>query len=137
MHASFINEIILLVVAAFIGGFVARSIKLPPVVGYLVSGVVFGVIGKTFIPSYQNLFELSQVGISLLLFTLGFEVSSKVLRRVSPVVFYVSALQILLTTLCILPVLLLFHFSFPIAVLFSVLFSFSSTAVVLKILEEK
>ncbi len=137
MHASFINEIILLVVAAFIGGFVARSIKLPPVVGYLVSGVIFGVIGKTFIPSYQNLFELSQVGISLLLFTLGFEVSLKILRRVSPIVFYVSALQILLTTICILPVLLLFHFSLPIAILFSVLFSFSSTAVVLKILEEK
>ncbi len=83
MHPSFINEIVLLVVAAFIGGFVARSVKLPPVVGYLISGIIFGVVGRNFIPSYQSLFELSQIGISLLLFTLGFEVSLQSLRRVN------------------------------------------------------
>lgn len=137
MHASFINEIILLVVAAFLGGFIARSIKLPPVVGYLVSGILFGVVGRNFIPSYQNLFELSQVGISLLLFTLGFEVSLKTLTRVSKKVIGIGILQIVLTSFLILPILLLFHFSFQIALLFSILFSFSSTAVILKILEEK
>lgn len=137
MHPSFINEIILLVIAAFLGGFVARSIKLPPVVGYLVSGVIFGVVGRNFIPSYQSLFELSQVGISLLLFTLGFEVSLQTLRRISKKIIGIGVLQVVLTSLLILPILLIFHFSFPVAVLFSALFSFSSTAVILKILEEK
>lgn len=137
MHASFINEIILLVVAAFIGGFIARSIKLPPVVGYLVSGILFGVVGKSFIPSYENLFALSQVGISLLLFTLGFEISFMTLRRVSKKIVLASVFQILITSILVFPILLLFHFSFSIALLFSVLFSFSSTAVILKILEEK
>lgn len=137
MHVSFINEIILLVVAAFIGGFVARSIKLPPVVGYVVSGVIFGVIGKAFIPSYDGLFELSQIGISLLLFTLGFEVSLQTLRKINKVVIYIAFLQIVLTSIFILPILLLFHFPFAVSLLFSILFSFSSTAVILKILEEK
>jgi CPA2 family monovalent cation:H+ antiporter-2 len=137
MHPSLINEIILLVVAAFIGGFVARSIKLPPVVGYLVSGVIFGLVGKSFIPSYENLFALSQVGISLLLFTLGFEISLNTIRRVSKKIILISIAQIVGTTLLIIPILLLFHFALPVAVLFSTLFSFSSTAVVLKILEEK
>lgn len=137
MHASFINEIILLVVAAFIGGFAARSIKLPPVVGYLVSGILFGVIGKSFIPSYESLFSLSQVGISLLLFTLGFEISFAALRRVSKKIIFTAIFQILITSILLFPILLLFHFNFQIAALFSVLFSFSSTAVILKILEEK
>ena len=137
MHASFINELIILVVAAFIGGFVARTIKLPPVVGYLVSGILFGVVGKNFIPSYESLFSLSQIGVSLLLFTLGFEVSFTTLTRISKKIILASVFQIVLTSILILPVLLLFHFSFQIAVLFSVLFSFSSTAVILKILEEK
>lgn len=137
MHPSLINEIVLLVVAAFIGGFAARTVKLPPVVGYLVSGVVFGVVGRAFIPSYQNLFELSQVGISLLLFTLGFEVSLQSLRRVNAKILYAAVSQIVLTSLIVFPILLLFHFSLQISLLFAVLFSFSSTAVILKILEEK
>ncbi len=137
MHSTFINEIILLVVAAFIGGFVARSIKLPPVVGYIVSGVVFGIVGKTFIPSYENLFKLSEIGIALLLFTLGFEVSLKTIKKINKKIIYVALLQVVITSILILPILLLFHFSIQIAVLFSVLFSFSSSAVILKILEEK
>lgn len=137
MHPSLINEILLLVVAAFFGGFVARSVKLPPVVGYLVSGVLFGVVGKNFIPSYQNLFELSQVGISLLLFTLGFEVSISALRRVNKKIIGIGVLQIVLTSILLLPILLIFRFPLPVSILFSMLFSFSSTAVILKILEEK
>lgn len=137
MHPSFINEIVLLVVAAFIGGFVARSIKLPPVVGYLVSGIIFGVVGRNFIPSYQSLFELSQIGISLLLFTLGFEVSFQSLRRVNKKIIGIGVLQIVLTSILIFPILLIFHFPLPVSILFSMLFSFSSTAVILKILEEK
>ena len=137
MHPSFINEIVLLVVAAFIGGFVARSVKLPPVVGYLISGIIFGVVGRNFIPSYQSLFELSQIGISLLLFTLGFEVSLQSLRRVNRKIIGIGVLQVVLTSVLIFPVLLLSHFPLPVAVLFSILFSFSSTAVILKILEEK
>lgn len=137
MHASFINEIILLVVAAFIGGFAARSVKLPPVVGYLISGVIFGIAGKVFIPSYDNLFRLSEIGVALLLFTLGFEISLKTLKKINGKIIYVAVLQVLLTSLFILPILLLFHFSLQIALLFSILFSFSSSAVILKILEEK
>ena len=137
MEASFINEIIILVVAAFIGGFVARAIKLPPVVGYLISGIIFGIVGKAFIPSYENLFHLSEIGVSLLLFTLGFEVSLQTLRRINKKIVYVSLLQMLLSAILILPVLLIFQFGWQISILFSVLFSFSSTAVVLKILEEK
>lgn len=137
MHGTFINEIILLVIAAFVGGFVARSIKLPPVVGYLLSGVIFGIVGKSFIPSYDSLFQLSQIGISLLLFTLGFEVSLESLRKINKKIVWIALLQIVLTSIFILPILLIFQFTFPIAVLFSVLFSFSSTAVIMKILEEK
>ncbi len=137
MHASFINEIIILVIAAFIGGFAARTVKLPPVVGYLVSGIIFGIVGKGFIPSYESLFSLSQIGVSLLLFTLGFEISFSTLMRVNKKIVLASILQILITSAFVFPILLLFHFSLQIAILFAVLFSFSSTAVILKILEEK
>ncbi len=137
MHEAFINEIILIVIAAFIGGFVARTIKLPPVVGYLVSGIIFGVVGKNFITSFDSIFALSQIGVSLLLFTLGFEMSLESLRKINKKVLLAGVLQVCFTALVLFPALLLFKFSVPVAILFSLIFSFSSTAVVVKILEEK
>lgn len=137
MQADFINEIILVVIAAFIGGFVARTIKLPPVVGYLVSGIIFGIVGKSFLTSFDSIFSLSEVGVSLLLFTLGFEMSIETLRRINKKILLAGVLQVCITAVALFPLLLLFKFALPVAVLFSLIFSFSSTAVVVKILEEK
>lgn len=137
MHPNLINEIVLIVIAAFIGGFGARSIKLPPVVGYLVSGILVGFIGKQFITSFESLFSLSEIGVSLLLFTLGFEVSIDYIRRINKKILLAGGLQILLTAFFVFFLLLIFRFAPATALLFSLLFSFSSTAVVVKILEEK
>lgn len=137
MPSNFINEIILVIIAAFLGGFIARSIKLPPVVGYLISGIIFGVVGKSFLASFDSLFAISQIGISLLLFTLGFEISIDMIRKINKKILFASTLQIVISSVALIPVLSLLHFSFGTSVLFSILFSFSSTAVIVKILEEK
>lgn len=137
MEPSFVNEVVLLVVAAFVGGFVARSLKFPPVVGYLTSGILFGVLGRNFIPSFESIFELSQIGVSLLLFTLGFEVSLSYLAKINKKVLVAGVLQIILTAIALFPFLIIFNFPLGASLLFSLLFSFSSTAVVLKLLEEK
>lgn len=137
MDTNFVNEIILLVIAAFIGGYTARSFKMPPVVGYLISGIIFGAVAKSFIPSFDELFELSRIGVSLLLFTLGFEVSLNYLSKINRKVLLAGFLQVCMTSLLLLPLIILFGYNFQASVLFSILFSFSSTAVILKLLEEK
>lgn len=137
MSGSFLSEIILITVAAFIGGFVARTIKFPPVLGYIASGIVFGIIGKNIFHNYDTLTILSQVGVSLLLFTLGFEISIEKLIKIDKKVFFVGLLQILLTSLSAFILFRLFNIAIPVAIFFGILASFSSTAVVVKILEEK
>lgn len=137
MYEGLISEIILIVIAAFIGGFVARTIKLPPVVGYVVSGIIFGVVGRNFLTSFDSIFALSEIGVSLLLFTLGFEVSLETIKRINKKILLAGIFQVCFTALALFPALLLFQFPIPVAILFSLIFSFSSTAVVVKILEEK
>lgn len=137
MPSVFLSEIILIITAAFFGGFVARSIKLPPVLGYITSGVIFGIIGRNFFESYESLVSLSQVGVSLLLFTLGFEISLDVLKKINKKILLVGILQVLSVALIIFPLLLFFNLDAKVAILFSMLFSFSSTAIVVKLLEEK
>ncbi|OGH17012.1 MAG: hypothetical protein A3C30_02050 [Candidatus Levybacteria bacterium RIFCSPHIGHO2_02_FULL_40_18] len=137
MPGVFLSEIILITVAAFIGGFLARTIKFPPVLGYIASGIVFGIIGKNIFQSYESLVALSEIGISLFLFTLGFEISLDKLKAINRKIFLIGIAQILLIAAFLLPIFFIFNLDLKVSILFSILASFSSTAVVVKILEEK
>jgi len=130
-------EVVFIVIAAFIGGFIARALRFPPVVGYIVSGIVFGAIGKSLITSYESLFHLSEIGVTLLLFTLGFEISLDIIRKISKKILLAGVLQIIITALVLVPLLMVFNFGIQVSVFFSLLFAFSSTAVIVKMLEEK
>lgn len=137
MSLPILNEILILIIAAFVGGFLARSIKLPPVVGYIASGIFFGLLGGKIFPSYSALLDLSQIGISLLLFTLGFEISLEHLRHIKSKVFFIGMFQVCITSLVFFLLLLFAQFDVKTSLLFSILLSFSSTAVVVKLLEER
>lgn len=127
----------LLIIAAFVGGFLARTLKLPSVLGYITSGIVFGILGKNFFTSYTSLVELSQIGVSLLLFTLGFEMSFEKIRRLTPTIILIGIGTVLATSVFILPWMLFLSLSIQTSILFAILFSFSSTAVIAKILDER
>ena len=137
MPATFLNELILIITAAFVGGFIARSLRLPAVLGYIVSGIVFGMLGKHYFSAYSSLVALSQLGVSLLLFTLGFEISFDSLKKIDKKIFLAGFLQVIISALCIFPLAFIFGVDFKTSLLFSTIFAFSSTAVIVKILEEK
>src|SRR3990167_8082615 len=137
MPAHLLTEILFIIIAAFIGGFLARSLSLPPILGYIFSGIVFGIVGKNLLHSYDSLLILAEIGVPLLLFTLGFEISYDTIKKINKKIFVVGLIQILITTLALFPIFILFNFDIKISFLFATLFSFSSTAVVVKILEEK
>lgn len=137
MTESFLRDIIFIATAAFFGGFLARTIKLPPVLGYISSGILFSLIGRPFLSSYDGLLALSQLGISLLLFTHGFEITLDALKKIDKRILIVGILQVIITSFLLYPILVYVGLSIPIAILFSMLFSFSSTTIVIKILEEK
>lgn len=137
MPHGLIFELILIITAAFLGGFFARSLSLPPLLGYITSGIIFGVIGRNFFESYTSLIALSQLGISLLLFTLGFEIKIDSLLSVSKKVLFIGVIQVLITGLLSFFVFSSFGFTFNTAVLLGMVTSFSSTAVIVKLLEEK
>jgi len=137
MPSSFLGELLLIITAAFIGGFIARSLKFPPVLGYIVSGVIFGALGRNIFHSYASLVDFSQIGVSLLLFTLGFEISLDSIKKTSKRILLVGVAQVLLTTLIFIPLFLATGENIQVSLLFSIIFSFSSTAVVMKLLEEK
>jgi len=61
--------------------FLLTRLRLPPVVGYLVSGVVFGPYGLGLISGSDPVRHLAEIGVLLLMFTLGLEFDTTSFRR--------------------------------------------------------
>jgi len=126
---------------AFLLGFLVRLIGLPPLVGFLATGFMLNYLG---IASGEMLQKLADLGITLLLFTVGLKLNLKVLIR--PQVWAVTALHVSIiialfgTAIFALALMNLPLFSgldLKLSLMLAFALSFSSTVFVVKTLEEK
>lgn len=136
MPLTILTNLLVLIGAALCGGILMKSIKQPPIVGYLLAGVVLGVLFEAGTAPETVIF-LSELGIVLLLFTLGLEFSFTRLKKVARVAVFGGILQIVLTAAISTIVIHFFHFSWFHALFMSAAFSLSSTAIVVKLLADR
>ena len=122
---------------ALVGGFLAKKIKQPTVVGYLVVGVLISFLTSKFFPVKNLLSFLAEIGVALLMFTLGLELSLDYLKRVKTVAVWGAIIQILLVVILSIFILPAFGFDFYSSLFMGCAFSLSSTAIVVKLLSEK
>ena len=85
-------------VFAFLGGATARVIRLPPLVGYLLAGVVVGPFTPGFVADQRIAAELAEIGVALLLFGIGLHFSVADLLAVRRIVVPGALLQVAVTT---------------------------------------
>lgn len=126
---------------AFVLGLISRSVGLPPMVGFLVTGFLLNAYG---IASGEILEKLSDLGITLLLFTVGLKLNLRTL--IKPQVWAVTSLHTVIVVvvfgfaiygLALTGVPFLSDLDMPRAMLIAFALSFSSTVFVVKELEEK
>lgn len=126
---------------AFGLGLLSRSVGLPPLVGFLAAGFVLNAYGIT---SGEVLHKLADVGIILLLFTVGLKLNLRMLAR--PQIWAVTGLHtaivvavfgLVLYLLAILGAPLFLGLDWGTALLIAFALSFSSTVFVVKVLEQK
>lgn len=91
-------DIVIIVVAALLGGLVAQKLRQPLVLGYILAGLAVGPFsaGVT-VSDAHEIEKLAEIGVALLLFALGLEFSLKELKPVKYVALIGAPLQILLT----------------------------------------
>lgn len=93
-------DIAIIVVAALIGGLIAHKLKLPLLVGYIVAGIAVGpYAGWSPVNNVHDIELLAEIGVALLLFALGLEVSFKKLKPVRMIALIGTPIQLLLTML--------------------------------------
>ncbi|HLC94701.1 MAG TPA: cation:proton antiporter [Patescibacteria group bacterium] len=135
LSVSFFFSLVLFLAFPFVFGFLASKVKLPALLGYVVGGVVLGVFLKQ--DGVDVLSQFAQIGVILLLFTIGLEVDLSRIRRFSRFVFVGGAIQIGITTVLLALLSLLFGLGFMPALLIGLALSLSSTAVVAKIIQDR
>ncbi|MBE9528335.1 MAG: cation:proton antiporter [Proteobacteria bacterium] len=110
---------------------------LPTVIGFLVAGVLIGPYGLGLVNEAHEVETLSQIGIVLLLFTIGLEFSVTKMLNIRREAVLGGGLQVLLTLVITLVAGLFFDFSFVVSLLLGFVVTLSSTAIVLKLLVDK
>ncbi len=83
--------------AASVGGYIANRLGQPVLLGYLVGGIIVGPAGLGLVNSESDIQTLAEIGVALLLFALGIEFSLADLLRVRQIAVGGGSLQILLT----------------------------------------
>ncbi len=130
-------DLIIVLAAAIAGGILARQLRLPIILGYLAGGIVVGPYVLGWVRDLETIHTLADIGVILLLFTLGLEFSLGDLRRIGKIAILGGIAQILLTAAVGLALGKLLGWETTEAIFFGFLIALSSTMIVLKTLMER
>ncbi len=122
---------------AFVLGFAAARLRLPPLVGYLLAGIAMGPFTPGFVGDAALAGQLAEVGVILLMFGVGLHFSLEDLRAVRGVAIPGAIGQIVLATAIGVAVSMAWGWPFRGALVFGLSLSVASTVVLLKALEER
>lgn len=114
-----------------------NKIKLPSIIGFLITGIIIGPFGLRLIDDMAGIQFLAEMGVAFLLFTIGIEIKlSRFLKHLSEI-FLTGGLQILCTFAVGLLVGLAMQLSLSQAIFIGFILSHSSSALILKILKDR
>ncbi len=131
-------DIALILIAALVGGFIAQRLRQPLILGYLVAGVLVGpYTGGLTVTDVRNIELLAEIGVALLLFTIGIQLNFEQLQRIRAIAFLGAPLQVILTMALGVLVGPIFGLRPYESLWLGALIALSSTMVILKTLESQ
>lgn len=138
MENLFFQLTIILIIASALS-IVFRLIKQPPILAYLATGLILGPAGilndsEEIIHSFE---QLSEIGITLLLFILGLELKIGELKTVGKVALLGGVGQVTFTSAVGFVIAYILGFSITEAVYIAIALTFSSTIIIVKLLSDK
>ncbi len=132
-----IRDILLILAVSLPIIYLFKKLKISSIIGFLATGVIIGQSGLNLIGQNSEIDVMAELGVILLMFSIGLEMSIKKLIKMKSMLLYFGTLQVLITTAVITYVCYLVGVPIKQAVFWGMLVSLSSTAIVLKIYREK
>lgn len=134
MNYGALQDIEILFGLALVTVILFRRLMFPSIIGFLVTGVLAGPHALGFIKNTHQVEQMAEIGVVLLLFTIGIEMSLKELMRIKHLVLWGGGLQVLVTILAVAAIGAVFGFPLSQATFFGFLVALSSTAILMKLL---
>ena len=124
-------------VLAFLFGMLANRLRISPLVGYLLAGVLAGPFTPGFVADINLSLELAELGVILLMFGVGLHFSLKDLMAVKSIAIPGAIAQITVATILGMGLSWIFGWSMLTGMVFGLCLSTASTVVLLRALEER
>ena len=137
MELGILKDIVIIFALSIFVNLIFNRIKIPVIIGYLITGIIAGPNLLGLIHSPDDVERMSEIGVILLMFTIGLEFSLNHLLKIRRIVFFGGFVQFFLTALMAMFLGRFYSMPWSGAIFVGFLTSLSSTAVVLKILQEK
>ena len=137
MQIPILKDLTIIFILSLAVLFISHKVKLPAIVGYLITGIIVGPTGFGLIEKVHEVEVLAEIGVVLLLFTIGLEFSFKELSRLKKAVFLGGSSQVVFTVVSVYMLGVLFEAPPRPALFYGFLVSLSSTAIVLKAFQQR
>lgn len=137
MELDILKDIVIIFALSTLVNLVFTRIKIPTVIGYLLTGVIAGPHLLSLVSSAHQIELIAEIGVVLLLFTIGLEFSLNHLLKIRKIVFLGGFIQVFLTAGAFFVVSRFYEMNWKSGIFIGFLVALSSSALVLKILQER
>jgi len=136
-ETHFLQELLIVLTATIAIVFLFHKLRVPAIVGFLLAGVVIGPGVLGLIKSAHQVEMLAEIGLALLLFTIGVEFSLASILSMQRRILWAGFLQVSLTILAVLLIAIAFGVAPKVGVFYGFLVALSSTTIVLRIYNDR
>lgn len=137
MELSLLFDVAIIFALSTIVNYLFTRIKIPTIIGYLLTGIIAGPYALGVIHEHHSIELMAEIGVVLLMFTIGLEFSIGHLMKIRKVVFVGGCFQLIFTVATTFVLIYSYMVDWRAAIFIGFLVALSSTAVVLKLLQER
>lgn len=130
-------ELSIIIAIGVIVAIVMRLLKQPLIISYIVTGLIVGPFVFNFIKSFETFNLFSEIGIAILLFTVGLNLTPHVIKQFGKIAILTGIGQVFFTTIITFLVCLLFGWNSVVSIYVAIALSFSSTIIILKLISDR
>ena len=132
-----IQDIVIILLVSLPIIFLFRKLNLPSLVGFLLAGMIIGPFGFKLIKAVNEIEVMAEIGVILLMFTIGLEVSFTQINRIKKFLLTAGGLQFIITS--IIGFLIFYSLGLPVSqsIFLGFLLALSSTVIIMKLLSDR